>query len=80
MILSALLCTLNEYSSWRVGRGVPMILPAVWTICCSLLRPDLVAEPNQTDSYRSAKDRFSDCRVELQKQHLRQVELPQTSE
>ncbi len=48
MILSALLLTLDEYSSWRVGRVVPMISSAVWTTLHSLLRSDLVAELNQT--------------------------------
>ncbi len=48
MILSALLLTLDEYSSWRVGRVVPMIRSAVWTTLRSLLRSDLVAELNQT--------------------------------
>ncbi len=47
MILPALLLTLDEYSSWRVGRVVPMIRSAVTTLC-SLLRSDLVAELNQT--------------------------------
>ncbi len=41
MILSALLLTLDKYSSWRVRRVVPMIRSAV-------LRSDLVAELNQT--------------------------------
>ncbi len=48
MILSALLLTLDEYSSWRVGGIVPMIRSAVWTTLRSLLRSDLVAELNQT--------------------------------
>ncbi len=48
MILSALLLTLDEYSSWRMGRVVPMISSAVWTTLHSLLRSDLVAELNQT--------------------------------
>ncbi len=48
MILPALLLTLDEYSSWRVGRVVPMIRSAVWTTLRSLLRSDLVAELNQT--------------------------------
>ncbi len=47
MILPALLLTLDKYSSWRVGRVVPMIYSAVWT-SRSLLRSDLVAELNQT--------------------------------
>ncbi len=45
MILSALLLTLDKYSSWRVGRVVPMIRPAVRTTLRSLL---LVAELIQT--------------------------------
>ncbi len=48
MILPALLLTLDEYSSWRVGRVVPMIRSAVQTTIRSLLRSDLVAELNQT--------------------------------
>ncbi len=48
MILPALLLTLDEYSSWRVGRVVPMIPSTVRTILRSLLRSDLVAELNQT--------------------------------
>ncbi len=43
VILPALLLTLDEYSSWRVGRVVPMIRSAVRTTLCSLLRSDLVA-------------------------------------
>ncbi len=48
MILPALLLILDEYSSWRLGRVVPMIRSAVRTTVCSLLRSDLVAELNQT--------------------------------
>ncbi len=48
MILPALSLTLDKYSSWRVGRVVPMIRSAVWTTLRSLLRSDLVAELNQT--------------------------------
>ncbi len=48
MILPARLLTLNKYSSWRVGRFVPMILSAVLTTVCSLLRSDLVVELNHT--------------------------------
>ncbi len=48
MILPALLLTLDEYSSWRLGRVAPMIRSAVRTTLCSLLRSDLVAELNQT--------------------------------
>ncbi len=48
MILPALLLTLDKYSSWRVGRVVPMIRSAVWTTLYSLLRSDLVAELNHT--------------------------------
>ncbi len=48
MILPALLLTLDKYSSWRVGRVVPMIRSAVRTTLRSLLRSDLVAELNQT--------------------------------
>ncbi len=48
MILSDLFLTLNKYSSWRVGRVVPMIRSALRTTLCSLQRSDLVAELNQT--------------------------------
>ncbi len=48
MILPALLLTLDKYSSWRAGRGVPMIHSAVRTTLRSLLRSGLVAELNQT--------------------------------
>ncbi len=48
MILPALLLNLDEYSSWRVWRVVPMIHSAVRTTLRSLLRSDLVAELNQT--------------------------------
>ncbi len=48
MILPALLLILDEYSSWRVRRVVPMILSAVRTTLCCLLRSDLVAELNHT--------------------------------
>ncbi len=48
MILPALLLTLDEYSSWRVGKVVPMIRSAVRTTLRSLLRSDLVAELKQT--------------------------------
>ncbi len=43
-----ILLTLDKYSSWRVGRVVPMIRSAVRTTLRSLLRSDLVAELNQT--------------------------------
>ncbi len=46
MLFPALLLTLNKYSSWRVGRVVPMIRSAVRTTLRSLLRADLVAELN----------------------------------
>ncbi len=71
VILSALLLTLDEYSSWRVGRVVPMISPAVRITLRSLLRSDLVAELNQTE------DRLNDGGVELFQQLLWHVELPQ---
>ncbi len=48
MILTALLLTLDKYSSCRLGRVVPMIRSAVRTTLRSLLRSDLVAELNQT--------------------------------
>ncbi len=48
MILPALLLTLDEYSSWRMGKVVPVIHSAVRTTLRSLLRSDLVAELNQT--------------------------------
>ncbi len=40
--------TLDKYSSWRLGRVVPMIRSAVRTTLRSLLWLDLVAELNQT--------------------------------
>ncbi len=48
MILPELLLTLDKYSSWRLGRVVPMIPSAVPTTICSPLWSDLVAELNQT--------------------------------
>ncbi len=48
MILPVLLLTLDEYSSWRVGRVVLMIRSAVQTTLCTLLQSDLVAKQNQT--------------------------------
>ncbi len=48
MIMPALLLSLDECSSWRVGRVVPMIRSAVRITLRSLLRSDLVAELNQT--------------------------------
>ncbi len=48
MIFPSLLLTLDNYSSWRVGRVVPMIHSALRTTLRSLLRSDLVAELNQT--------------------------------
>ncbi len=48
MILPAHLLTLDEYSTWRVERVVPMIRSAVRTTLRSLLRSDLLVELNQT--------------------------------
>ncbi len=48
MIFPAFLLSLDEFSSWRVRRVVPMIRSAVRTTLQSLLRSDLVAELNQT--------------------------------
>ncbi len=48
MILPAFLLTLDESSSWRVGRVVLMIRSAVRTTFRGLLRSVLVAELNQT--------------------------------
>ncbi len=42
MILQAPLFTLDEYSSWRVGRVVPMIHSAVQTTLHGLLMSDLL--------------------------------------
>ncbi len=42
MILQAPLFTLDEYSSWRVGRVVPMIRSAVQTTLHGLLMSDLL--------------------------------------
>ncbi len=75
MILPALLLTLDKYSSWRVGRVVPMIRSAVRTTLRSLLWSDLVAELNQTVIDVQRTD--SVFRVELFQQLLWQVELPQ---
>ncbi len=47
-ILPSLLLTLDEYSSWRVGRVVPMIRLAVRTTLHCVLRSDLVELLNQT--------------------------------
>ncbi len=47
VILTAILLTLDKYSSWRVGRVVPMIRSAVRTTLRSLLKSDLVAGLNQ---------------------------------
>ncbi len=65
-----------EYNSWRVGRVVPMIRSVVRTTLHCLLRLDVVAELNQTDTWR-AEDGFNDGRVELYQQLLWQVELSQ---
>ncbi len=46
--IPALLLTLYEYSSWRLGRVEPMIRSAVRTTLRSLLMSDLVAELNKT--------------------------------
>ncbi len=72
-ILPALLLTLDKYSSWRVGRVVPMIRSAV-RLKSSEVRFGSWAEP---DSYWCAEDWFNDGRVELYQQLLWQVELPQ---
>ncbi len=48
VIFPALLLTLDEYRSWRVGIVVPMIHSAVRITLLSLLRSDLVAGLNQT--------------------------------
>ncbi len=48
MILPALLLILDKYSSWRMGRVVPMIRSTVRTALRSLLRSDLVSELNLT--------------------------------
>ncbi len=73
MILPALLLILDKYSSWRVGRVVPMIRSAVRTTLCSLLWSDLLAELNQT----VIKVQRNDGGVERFQQLLWQVELPQ---
>ncbi len=43
MTFLALFLTLEVYSSWRLGRGAPIILSAVLTVRCSLLMSVLVA-------------------------------------
>ncbi len=68
-----LFLTLDKYSSWRVGRVVPMIRSAVRTKS-SEVRFGSWAEP---DSYWSAENGFNDGRVELFQQLLWQVEFPQ---
>ncbi len=55
VIFLALLLTLDKYSSWRVGRVVPMNRSAVRTTLRSLLRSDLVAELNQTHAANLSK-------------------------
>ncbi len=45
VILPALLLTLDKYSSWRVGRVVPMIRSAVRTTLRSLLRFGFMSPP-----------------------------------
>ncbi len=72
----ALLLTLDEYSSWRVGRVVAMICSPVRTTLRSLLRVRFGnwAEP---DSYWCAEDGFNDGWVELYQKLLWQVERPQ---
>ncbi len=56
---------LEKYSSWRLGRVVPMIRSAVRTTLRSLLRSDLVAGA-EPDRYWRAEDGFSDGCVEYQ--------------
>ncbi len=73
-ILPTLLLILDEYSSLRVGRVVPMIRSAFRTTLrsqSSEVRFGSWAEP---DSYWRAEDGFNDGRVELFQQLLRQVE------
>ncbi len=48
MILPALFLTLDEYSSWKLGKVVPMIRSAVRTTLHSLLWSDFVADLNQS--------------------------------
>ncbi len=67
MIFPAPFLTLDIYSSWRVGRVVPMICSGVRTTLHSLLRSYLVSELNQTVI---EEDRFNDGRVELFQQLL----------
>ncbi len=72
MILTALLLTLDGYSSWRVRRVVPMIRSAVRVTLCSLLRSDLVAELNQTviDVHiTSITDQISNFTVKVHKKY-----------
>ncbi len=70
VIFPALLLTLDEYRSGRVGRVVPMMRSAVRTTLRSLLWSDLVAELNQTDI---DVQRMDSMMIQL----LWQVELPQ---
>ncbi len=55
MTFLALFLTLEVLSSWRLGRGAPIILSAVLTVRCILLMSVLVAESNQTviDEHRT---------------------------
>ncbi len=49
MILNALLLTLDKYSSWRVGKVVPMIRSAVspdYPLLSTVVRYDSRAEPD----------------------------------
>ncbi len=51
VIFAALVLTLYNYSSWRVGRVVPMIRSAVQTTLRSILRSDLVPSWSRQRKY-----------------------------
>ncbi len=58
VILPALFLTLDEYSSWSVGRVVPMIRSAVRTTLRSLLMSDLVVYWCHTDFWETSAVKF----------------------
>lgn len=48
MIFSACVLVCEMYKSWKLGRGVPIILSADLTAHCSLFLSCFMAAPNQT--------------------------------
>ncbi len=59
----------------KVGQVHTNDLSAVLTVHCSLLVSDLLADPNQTDSYRGAQNRLDNRWLKLCHLRLWQVEL-----